>query len=380
MNNLESILSIAVAGIPVKLLILSFVILFMTFFVRRYLVKRTLGYLHEFTKKTDNVWDEALVAAIKPPLSLGVLIVGVWLALKVLPLPTKPFDMAAFVHQSGRIVVLLIFMWLVIRLINALGKAMHLKAADPAHWLDTSLVPLIVLALKTLIWITIFVVVAQNLGYSVSGLVASLGIGGVAVALAAQDTLANLFGSVMIMVDKPFRIGDWIKSNEFEGTVEEIGFRSTKIRTFAKTVQVVPNNKIANMMIENMDRRKDDRINVRRVKMTIGLEYKANADQMEAAVEAIKEILRTSENVDQGFYLVHFNEFGDSSLNIFVYFFAATTDWERYLDTRQEVNLKIMRTLEKLGLSIAFPTRTLYLEKQAEKQVAEQQSRETGEI
>lgn len=358
--------SIGLAGIPLKLLLLSFVILFLTFVARRYLIKRTLAYLYDLTKKTNHVWDEALVEAVKPPLSLGVLAVGVWAALEVLPLPTKPYDVYTFVHESGRIVILLLFMWLIIRLINALGKALRLKATDPAHWLDTSLVPLIVLSLKTLVWITIFVVVAQNLGYSVSGLVASLGIGGVAVALAAQDTLANLFGSIMIMVDKPFRIGDWIKSGDFEGTVEEIGFRSTKIRTFAKTVQVVPNNKIANMMIENMDRRGDEGINVRRIKMIIGLEYKANAEQMEAAVDAIKGILRGSKSVDQKFYLVNFTDFGDSSLNILVYYFAATTDWEKYLNTRQEVNLKVMRKLEELGLSIAFPTRTVYLEQPSE--------------
>ena len=369
MKNLELLTSIDIAGIPLKLLLLSFVIIFLTLVARRYLVKRTLGYLHERTKKTDHIWDEALVEAVKAPLSLGVLVVGVWAALEVLPLPTEPYNFYTFVHESGRIAVLLLFMWLIIRLINALGKAMQLKAADPAHWLDTSLVPLIVLSLKVLVWITIFVVVAQNLGYSVSGLVASLGIGGVAVALAAQDTLANLFGSIMIMIDKPFRIGDWIKSGEFEGTVEEIGFRSTKIRTFAKTVQVVPNNKIANMMIENMDRRGDEGINVRRVKIIIGLEYKVNADQMEAAVSAIKEVLRGSKSVDQKFFLVNFTEFGDSSLNILVYYFATTTDWEVYLDTRQEINLEIMRKLEQLGLSIAFPTRTLYMEQPSDKNV-----------
>ena len=210
MKNLESLASIGLAGIPLKMLLLSFAILFAAFFVRRYLVKRTLGFLHELTKKSDNVWDEALVEAVKPPLSLGVLVVGVWFALKVLPLPREPYNIYTLVHQSGRIAILLLFMWLIIRLISALGNALRLKAEDPEHWLDTSLVPLIVLSLKTLVWITIFVVVAQNLGYSVSGLVASLGIGGVAVALAAQDTLANLFGSIMIMVDKPFRIGDWV--------------------------------------------------------------------------------------------------------------------------------------------------------------------------
>jgi len=364
MDNMNSFLSLNVAGIEIKLLLVSFAILFVTFAARRLVVKKLLAFLHLAAKKTRHEWDEAAIEAVKPPLSLGVLFIGVWLALKVLPLPKEPYNIHLLVHQGGRIAILLILAWLIVRVIKMLEDVMRKKAADPEHWLDTSLVPLIVLSLKTLVWITIFVVVAQNLGYSVSGLVASLGIGGVAVALAAKDTLANLFGSVMVMIDKPFRLGDWIKSSEFEGVVEEIGFRSTKIRTFEKTVQVVPNNVIANMMIENMDRRKDNGLNIRRVKMTIGVEYKADAGQMEKAVEAIREVLRTNDKVDQRFYLVHFTDFGESSLDILVYYYASTAKWENYLDTRQEINLAIMRKLEELGLAIAFPTRTVYLEKE----------------
>ncbi|GMT42981.1 MAG: putative MscS family protein [bacterium] len=366
MAGFEYVMSISIAGIPVKLMILSFVILLTTFVLRRYIVKRALGALHLVAKRTTTGWDEEIIKAIKPPISLGVTVTGVWLAVLVLPLPKVPYDLHDLAYQSGTIVVLFILSWLLIRIITATEKFLREKAADPKHWLDTSLVPLIVLSLKTLVWITIFIVVAQNLGYSVSGLIASLGIGGIAVALAAQGTLANFFASVMVMIDKPFRIGDWIKSPDFEGVVEEIGFRSTKIRTFGKTVEVVPNDKIANMIVENMDRRKDKGLDVRRVKMTIGLEYSASADQMEEAVKSIKEILSSSEKVDQEFFLVNFTDFGDSSLNILVYFFANTADWEKYLEIRQNINLAIMRKLEEMGLSIAFPTRTIHIEKSSE--------------
>ena len=132
--------------------------------------------------------------------------------------------------------------------------ALRQKASDPDHWLDIGVVPLIAVSVKALIIITSGVVVAQNLGYSVSGLVASLGLGGAALALASKDTISNLFGSLMIMIDKPFAVGDWIRNDDFEGTVEEIGFRSTRIRTFAQTVENIPNNVLANVKVENMDR------------------------------------------------------------------------------------------------------------------------------
>lgn len=363
MSWIEPILSISVAGIPLNLIAVSFAILLATFIVRRYFVKKTLAVLHCAAEKTKTGWDEEFIRSIKPPLLLGVGLIGVWLAIMVLPLPVSPFDFHDLVFRGGKLAMLAIVTWLVIRVISSTEKFLREKAADPKHWLDTSLVPLIVLSLKTLVWITIFVVVAQNLGYSVSGLIASLGIGGVAVALAAKDTLANFFASVMVMIDKPFRIGDWVKSPNFEGVVEEIGFRTTKIRTFGKTMQVVPNDKIANMIVENMDRRKDEGFDMRRIKMTVGLEYGATADQMEEAVKGIKEILRLNERVDQKFFLVYFTDFGDFSLNVLVYFFAATTDWAKYLEIRQEVNLAIMRKLEQLGLSIAFPTQTIHLKK-----------------
>ncbi len=257
MSYVESVLSINIAGIPLNLVVVSFTILLATFVVRRYLIKRTLAVLQSAAEKTRTGWDEEFIESIKPPLLLGVVVIGVWLAILVLPLPTAPFDFHDLVYRGGKMAALAIVTWLVIRVISSTEKFLREKAADPEHWLDTSLVPLIVLSLKTLVWITLFVVLAQNLGYSVSGLIASLGIGGVAVALAAKDTLANFFASVMVMIDKPFRIGDWIRSPNFEGVVEEIGFRSTKIRTFGKTVQVVPNDQIANMIVENMDRRKD---------------------------------------------------------------------------------------------------------------------------
>jgi MscS family membrane protein len=201
----------------------------------------------------------------------------------------------------------------------------------------------------------------QNLGYSISGLLASLGIGGLAVALAAKDTLSNIFGSLMILLDRPFHVGDWVKAGDLEGIVEEVGFRSTKIRTFAKTQITVPNNVIANLAVDNMSRRPR-----RRIKLTIGITYESSPDQIRRAVTGIREMLGNHPAIDQEFFLVNFTDFGASSLDILVYCFTKTNVWEEYLEARQDVCLKIMEILDGLGLEIAFPSRSLYIRSAAE--------------
>jgi MscS family membrane protein len=190
----------------------------------------------------------------------------------------------------------------------------------------------------------------------VTGVLASLGIGGLAFALAAKDTVSNIFGSLMIIFDRPFHIGDWIKAGDMEGTVEEIGFRSTKIRTFAKTLISVPNNVIANMALDNFSR-----MPKRRIKLNVGVTYESTTAQMREAVEKIRVLLKNHPAIDQDFFLVNFTDFGASSLDIMVYCFTTTTVWGDYLDAREDVCLKIMETLEDLGLEIAFPCTTVYL-------------------
>jgi MscS family membrane protein len=361
--DLAEFSNISYFGISVYQAVLSFLILFLTLTMRRLIIRGLIGRLQQYAKRTQAEWDDSIIEAIRAPLEVLILTYGIWLAVKVLPQPTEPVNIKHFVNVIGEVLILLLGAWLLLRLVNVVDAIVKQKAADPKHWLDISIAPLITASLRILVIITSLIVIAQNLGYSVSGLVASLGLGGAALALASKDTVSNLFGSMMIMVDKPFKVGDWIKGGDFEGVVEEIGFRSTRIRTLGKTVENIPNNMIANMKVENMDRRKDDGYNVRRIKMTIGVTYSTTADQMENAVESLREILKADPGVDQRMTtLVYFTDFGASSLDIFLYFFSNTAAWAEYLEVRQRVNLKIMKKLEELGLSIAFPSRSLYIE------------------
>jgi len=255
-----------------------------------------------------------------------------------------------------RVLTVLVVTWTVFRIVDALGVFLQELTSRTESKLDDQVVPLVRKATKTFIGVLAFILVAQNLGYSVSGLLAGLGIGGLALAMAAKDTLANLFGSIMILVDRPFHAGDWITFDGGDGVVEEIGLRSTRVRTFAKTVVSVPNQALANATVEN-----HSVMPKRRIKFTLGVTYDSTVDQMQELVRRIEAYLRANPDIDQEFMLVKFTEFGASSLDVFVYCFTVTTDWTRHLTVRQEVNLALMALVEEMGMSVAFPTRTVHL-------------------
>jgi MscS family membrane protein len=198
----------------------------------------------------------------------------------------------------------------------------------------------------------------QELGFNVAGLLTGLGVGGLAFALAAKDTLANWFGALMIYTDRPFDVGDWIKTPDLEGTVEEIGLRSTRVRSFAKTVISVPNQSLVNAVVENFSR-----MPTRRVYFNLGVTYATTPAMMRESVARIEDILRSHPEIDQTFWLVKFTDFAASSLDIMIYYFTTTTDWARYLQIRGDINLTILERLGEIGVGVAFPSRSLYIER-----------------
>jgi MscS family membrane protein len=285
-----------------------------------------------------------------------------WASLTVIDPSSDVLPLIAITEKLGRMVSIVLMGWFLWRLVDGLSVYALAQAKTTDSSLDDQLIPFVSKTLKLFLVVTAVLVVAQNMGYSISGLIASLGIGGIAVAMAAKDTIANLFGSVMLLVDRPFSVGDWIKTSKFEGVVEEIGFRSTRIRTFARTLVNVPNSMLANMVIDNIDARSK-----RRIKMRIGITYATSTDKMQQAIEGIEKILREHPGVDQEYSLVKFDNFDDSSLSIFLYYFSKSKVWADYLQVRQEVNMEIMQLLESLELEFAFPSRTLYIENAQDK-------------
>ncbi|MEA2049104.1 MAG: mechanosensitive ion channel family protein, partial [Campylobacterota bacterium] len=205
----------------------------------------------------------------------------------------------------------------------------------------------------------------QVWGINVTALVASLGLGGLAFALAAKDTASNMFGSFALLADKSIRIGEWIKVGGVEGTVEDIGMRTTKIRSFQKSLITVPNQIVSNSPIENFSRR-----GIRRIKMRIGLTYSTRADQIENIVKEIKTMLQAHEGISKkDTLLVNFESFGDSALNIFIYTFTSTSNWERYLNIRENIHINIMKIVEENHSSFAFPSQSIYLEQMPDENV-----------
>jgi len=324
-------------------------------FILRAILNTVVAHrLTALAEKTETEADDMATAAIVSPLGLILPVVGIYLAVRIL-MSAVP----AWVATSDKVfmvVSILVITWTLFKLTDAVTILLKELTAKTDSRLDDQIVPLVRKALKVFIGVLAFILVAQNLGYSVSGLLAGLGIGGLALAMASKDTLANLFGSIMILIDRPFHVGDWITFPGGDGVVEEVGMRSTRIRTFAKTVVSIPNQALANATVEN-----HSLMPKRRIKFTLGVTYESTVDQVTGLVERIEGYLKSSPDIDQEFMLVKFTTFNDSSLDIFVYCFTVTTDWTKHLSVKQDVNLKIMSLVEEMGMGIAYPTQTLHL-------------------
>jgi MscS family membrane protein len=308
-------------------------------------------------RRTHFKFDHLLSEAASRPAGWLLFLSGAAATAWVFGLPTEPTDVRGLVFAAFKILLAADVMWFLFRLVDVLAGYLARLTGRTDSKLDDQLVPLIRKALKLTIGAVLAVWVIQLLGYSVSSLLAGLGIGGLAVALAMQDTLANFFGSIFIFLDRPFCVGDVVKIDDVEGTVEQVGFRSTRIRTWPATLVCIPNKKVAESVIDNLSKRPK-----RRVVQTVGVTYETTADQMERAVASIAAILEADAGVDPEVRIVRFEDFGASSLDIKVVYFTKAVDYAGHMETRERVNLAIMRALADMGLAIAFPTRTVYFE------------------
>ena len=241
--------------------------------------------------------------------------------------------------------------------VDLLADALQRRADKTDTKMDDQLVPLIRRSAKMLTWIIGLLFVLQNLQVDVSSLMGSLAIGGLAFSLAAKDTVANVFGSFTIFTDRPFQIGDWVLINGTEGTVVEVGFRSTRIRTFYDSIVTLPNSVVANATVDNMGQRQ-----YRRFKVMLGLTYDATGEQIDAFVAGVRRSIDEHPLTRKDSYEVHFNTMGPHSLDVLVYCFFAVGSWTDELRGRQELMISWMRLANEIGVEFAFPTQTLHLE------------------
>ncbi|WP_323756396.1 mechanosensitive ion channel family protein [Roseivirga sp.] len=243
------------------------------------------------------------------------------------------------------------------KMVDVLGAYMKKVAERTQNTLDDQLVPLVRKILKTFVILVGIMAILDGLKFDIWPLITGLSIGGLAVALAAQDTLKNFFGSVMIFVDRPFQIGDWITSDDVDGTVEEVGFRSTRIRTFRDSLMYVPNSVISNRTVDNHGKRQ-----YRRYFTKLAITYDTPTDLIEVFVKGVEKIVLNHPDTRKDSYNIFLNDYGASSLDVMLYIFFKVPTWNEELRCRQEIMLSVNRLAEKLGVRFAFPTQTLMVE------------------
>ncbi|MCP5035482.1 MAG: mechanosensitive ion channel family protein [Actinomycetia bacterium] len=290
-------------------------------------------------------------------LNRGIFLLAIGVTLLV-GFPTLGFDpkVENVVHQASSLIAAAAVILIAYRAIDILVDVLARRATETETKLDDSLVPLLRTSMRLFVIVVGILFVLQNLDINVASLFAGLGLGGLAIALAAQDTVRNVLGGVTIFADKPFEVGDWVVVDGIEGTVETVGFRSTRVRTFYNSLVSVPNGNLMDAGIDNMGKRR-----WRRYKTTLGVGYHTTPDQMQAFVEGIRALIQAGPGMRQDYYIVEFHGFGATSLDVLVYCFIDAADWNEELRTRHVFNLDIMRLAESLQVDFAFPTQTLHI-------------------
>lgn len=312
--------------------------------------------LNKLAQKTDNDLDDILLDAVRRPIGWMCFLLGMWAALTILPLPTEPVDIDKFAFSFMKAATIFIGFWMVVRLISGFIRSAEEKTRET----NPQLAGILPLGRKTIVvtlWILAVLIALQNIGYSVASLLAGIGIGGAALAFAAKDTLANLFGSLVIFVDKPFAIGEWVKVGSIEGTVEDVSLRVTRVRTFERSLITVPNQDLTTKPIENFSRRER-----RRIKFMIGVTYDTPISKIESGIEHVRKIIADHPGLETEEQYVYFTQFADFSLNILVQCYTLTTEYREYLSIQHDLLIAIKREFESLEIGFAFPTQSLHIE------------------
>lgn len=334
-----------------------FVVVFLTLLLdaaQRIVLRR----LYRRLEQTSNIWDDALVDALRKPLTLLVWIVGLAFAMQIIRHETQA-EIFAAVQPLRDVGVIVALTWFLVRVIrNTENNLLSGGGEDREQRIDSTTLQALGRLLRVSVIITAALVMLQTLGFSISGVLAFGGIGGIAVGFAARDLLANFFGGLMLYLDRPFTVGDWVRSpdRDIEGHVEHIGWRLTCIRTFDKRPIYVPNSVFSTIAVEN-----PSRMTHRRIYETVGVRYD-DADKLAAIIAAVREMLLARPDIDQSqLLMVNFNSFGASSLDFFVYAFTRTTVWPEYHQVKEQVLIAIHDIIAAHGAEVAFPTRTLHV-------------------
>ncbi len=344
-------------SIPIQKLGIFFIIILSTFIIRYiflYIVNKK--YL---PKKIDNKISEMTINAIKGPFGYFILIQGFYIAIISLQLPDEigSFEITSMIHAIYILIISFIVLFFAFKIIDIIAIYIGEKVKRTDSNLDNQIIPLIIKSLRILVITIGILTILNNFGYNIISLLTGLGLGGLAFALAAQTTLSNVFGSVTIFSDKPFHLGDWIKIGDVEGTVEEIAFRTTRIRRFDQALVTVPNSQFVNTYIVNYSAMRK-----RRIEFYVKIVYNTPLFNIKEAIKGIRSMIEKDERFDQSCYIVRLTELGEQSLNIYIYCFTKTIDWREHLAIKEELILNIIQLLEELDIEIALPSRKIYID------------------
>ena len=332
-----------------------FVVIFLTL-LANYAARKFYDRLEIQFSKTKNLWDDALLWAIRKPSRAFMLVIGIRIVAEIME-PLMEDSMTTMIRPVFLVLVISVVLWFLIRMISKAEELLKTPGYTQEP-LDETTVTALAKLLRLSVIITGGLVIAQSMGVSISGVLAFGGIGGIAVGFAAKDLLANFFGGLMVYLDRPFSVGDWVRSPDrsIEGTIEHIGWRLTVIRTFDKRPLYVPNATFTSIALEN-----PSRMSHRRIYETMGVRYD-DINRLPSIVADVKTMLAQHPEIDHNqTMIVNFNKYGASSLDFFIYCMTITTNWVKFHEVKQDVLFKISDIVQQHGAEFAFPTQTLHV-------------------
>ena len=327
--------------------VLSVAVLALFWLLRRLLAAVFVRPLHALAKRNNSGWDEVLLAIITIPARLIIIALGLLVGAEILNVDVTT---AVFVIHLARVFIIIALLLAAYQIVDALAPSSNRLFRLTGLTINERLLPFMRTAIKLILIALALVIIIQEWGYDVSGLVAGLGLGGLAFSLAAKDTVENLFGFTTIVSDQPFMVGEFIKSNDIEGTVEHVGIRSTRIRQPDQSYVIVPNSKLASSPILNWSR-----LSKRWYNTTLRVNYSATRQDIVELMTRIRAMLTAREQVQADSVIVNFINFGDNGFEILIRCYINLVDWPAFTTERETINLEIMRIFEELGLKIAFP-------------------------
>jgi MscS family membrane protein len=343
-------------------LILPLAVFLLIVLLRGPLANLFFNPLEKLSEKTGGKWPAEFARGFRRPVRALLIFIGIMAAMRISPALYHNAALWLIAVKCFRSLLIILVAWGLFRMSDSGELASLLFVKKLNLDIDEILIPFLSKTLRFVIAVIAVLIIAQEWNYSISGLLAGLGLGGLAFALAAQELLSNLFGGMVVFLDKPFSLGDWIKTGDVEGNVEDINFRSVKIRTFTQAVVTVPNSKLVGGAITNFSR-----MGKRRIDFTVTLKFDTTSDQMKICTEKVRKMLLNDEDIESESATAAFDGIGEYGFSLMLAFFTKTTDYKEYLKVRERIYYGVLDILSQEGAELAFPTQTVQIAKQEKK-------------